>query len=407
MRATLGQGDVKVRQDTNTGNDSTAGLNRDLDKAYEITRDRDDRTELYITGASVDALSKPGETLEQWSHNLLNYDETTKENFEKAGRGIDVLTNRVERLAGREMDPGAVAVASKTLAEDTLEALILSGVGRRAAMGLMADKAFQDGILAQLHAINSVTDGEINALKQELHSLGSVAPGKWVLDPSNVSAELSELQFSLRAVSHMKEYLDDNPEKAAVVGAALILVQAPKAILQTLVSVALLGTSLGEALSEKLGELQTHLGKAVAEHIESEQLNPNENGGGFLIGGGELIVGIVAGSVSGGKKGKETDGDSVSKGKSAKGSGIQNVYDSIRKAPQFPEGFREKVGGTTKKVVNNREALAGLREVESGKWTKIYKDGFDLNGNKVSVHYFKSESGKVFNVKTKSGWSND
>ena len=92
---------------------------------------------------------------------------------------------------------------------------------------------------------------------------------------------------------------------------------------------------------------------------------------------------------------------------SGNGSGIKNVYESIKKAPLYPEGFREKNGGTTKNAVKNTDALADLRQVEPGKWTKIYKDGYDANGSRVSVHYFQSESGKVFNVKTKSGWSNN
>lgn len=37
---------------------------------------------------------------------------------------------------------------------------------------------------------------------------------------------------------------------------------------------------------------------------------------------------------------------------------------------------------------------------------KIYKDGYASYGNEVSIHYFQSESGKVFDVKVKPGWSN-
>lgn len=87
-------------------------------------------------------------------------------------------------------------------------------------------------------------------------------------------------------------------------------------------------------------------------------------------------------------------------------TGIKNVYDSIRKSPQFPEGFKERVGGTSRNTVNNKELLAELRVIAPGKWSKIYKDGFDSTGKKVSIHYFQSESGKVFNVKTKPNWSN-
>lgn len=52
------------------------------------------------------------------------------------------------------------------------------------------------------------------------------------------------------------------------------------------------------------------------------------------------------------------------------------------------------------------QLLEQLRKVESGVWNKIYKDGFNAKGEKVSIHYFQSKSGKVFNVKVKSGWSN-
>ena len=58
------------------------------------------------------------------------------------------------------------------------------------------------------------------------------------------------------------------------------------------------------------------------------------------------------------------------------------------------------------KLCINKELLDKLREIESGKWTKVYKDGYDSSGNKISIHYFQSESGKVFNVKVKPGWSN-
>jgi hypothetical protein len=62
--------------------------------------------------------------------------------------------------------------------------------------------------------------------------------------------------------------------------------------------------------------------------------------------------------------------------------------------------------GTKKVKVNNKDVLEKLREVESGQWKKIYKDGYDVNGKEISIHYFQSPSGKVFDVKVKTGWSN-
>jgi len=122
------------------------------------------------------------------------------------------------------------------------------------------------------------------------------------------------------------------------------------------------------------------------------KLEPKEKASILLELGTAAAMALMGGRGSVGASGKET--------------GIKYLYDSIRKAPQFPEGFREKVGGTTKNVVNDKSLLAELRAVEPGKWSKVYKDGYDSRGGRMSLHYFQSESGKVFNLKPKDYWSN-
>lgn len=87
-------------------------------------------------------------------------------------------------------------------------------------------------------------------------------------------------------------------------------------------------------------------------------------------------------------------------------SGIKNVYNGIKDAPTYPKGFKGKQNGTKTNKVTNKELLEDLRKVEAGEWKKVYKDGYDNAGNKISIHYFQSKSGKVFNVKVKSNWSN-
>ncbi|MDD3894011.1 MAG: RHS repeat-associated core domain-containing protein, partial [Syntrophomonadaceae bacterium] len=84
----------------------------------------------------------------------------------------------------------------------------------------------------------------------------------------------------------------------------------------------------------------------------------------------------------------------------------KNIYNSIKDAPKYPEGFKGVQNGTKKVNINSNDILNQLKQVESGQWKKVYKDGFDANGNKVSIHYFESPSGKVFDVKVKTGWSN-
>ncbi|WP_410478191.1 HNH endonuclease [Pseudomonas syringae group sp. J309-1] len=73
VRGTIGAGDIVVRQDAATGKDSTAGLNRDVSKASEITRDEEHRTDLYVTKSSTDAVLSPVDTVNGWIGDAKQY----------------------------------------------------------------------------------------------------------------------------------------------------------------------------------------------------------------------------------------------------------------------------------------------------------------------------------------------
>ena len=97
----------------------------------------------------------------------------------------------------------------------------------------------------------------------------------------------------------------------------------------------------------------------------------------------------------------------IQKSESSKGNGDGESGNSSNELKHvYPKEFEAVKNGTTKNTIKNKELLDKLREIESGKWTKVYKDGYNSSGNKISIHYFQSESGKVFNVKVKPGWSN-
>ncbi|WP_216617736.1 SitA5 family polymorphic toxin [Corallococcus carmarthensis] len=85
--------------------------------------------------------------------------------------------------------------------------------------------------------------------------------------------------------------------------------------------------------------------------------------------------------------------------------GVASVYDSVKNAPGYPSAFKAAQNGTTRHTVSNKALLEKLREVEPGTWSKVYKDGW-VGSEKVSLHYFESASGKVFDFKVKPGWSN-
>jgi RHS repeat-associated protein len=81
---------------------------------------------------------------------------------------------------------------------------------------------------------------------------------------------------------------------------------------------------------------------------------------------------------------------------------IKHVYPSKRAAPQWPKEF-EFVNRIIVEI-KNTGMLARLREHEPGRWVKVMENGY-LHGRKVSVHYSRSRSGKVFDVEVHEGWS--
>ncbi len=118
VRGTVGAGDVVVRAD-NAGQDSTAGLNRDVSRAYEVTSDDEHRTDIYVTKSSTEALANPGRTADQWRKNAALYGENSRNATEELAN-ILAITARlpVDVATGQGTAPAWSAV---TLTEVTQE----------------------------------------------------------------------------------------------------------------------------------------------------------------------------------------------------------------------------------------------------------------------------------------------
>jgi hypothetical protein len=84
---------------------------------------------------------------------------------------------------------------------------------------------------------------------------------------------------------------------------------------------------------------------------------------------------------------------------------LQYVYDFPEDSPNYPTDFYAVQGGLQRLKVKNQFLLAELKAIEAGEWRKVYQDGYS-GGDRVSLHYFESVSGQVFDLKVKSGWSN-
>jgi RHS repeat-associated protein len=122
-------------------------------------------------------------------------------------------------------------------------------------------------------------------------------------------------------------------------------------------------------------------------------------GAGLLSASGglsSLMSALSGGSGQGGGKPPEADG---------KPPELKQVFEGVKNAPGYPANFVAKAGATTRNVVKDKALLEMLREHEAGEWAKVYKDGW-IGGQRASLHYFQSRTGKIFNFKIKWVWSN-
>ncbi|MBI6954545.1 hemagglutinin repeat-containing protein [Pseudomonas sp. CCOS 191] len=368
VRATVGAGDITVRKDAESGQDSTVGLNRDLDKAYEITRDKESRTDLYVTDSSLNDVLNPKETLQKWSDGLLDYDKTALKNFEQAGNALNALVNRYQRMTGRPMDSGAVAVAGRALAENTLESLILAGMSPRDAMVLMGNEDFQTQVLQQLNNLEHVFEQSQDFTRELERKLGALE-----LDTTHVTAERDSVQWTLTYVSTINEYLGAHPDAAEAVTVAIAMLQGPKAVIQMAVSQVIDQTELGKDFNAKVEEAVAKVGKYIAERMEGEGDLDKKEGGDFLIGGGKLITSVIMGAIPGRKGGTHHEGSN--------GPGSHLDVPDTRKPHEPPAGEGPPKGPASAFTQLSSQARRYLNELEAHTGLKVTAEQRDNLAN--------------------------
>ncbi|WP_221450541.1 hemagglutinin repeat-containing protein [Pseudoteredinibacter isoporae] len=89
-RATVGQGNITVTGGEGSGEEELANLNRDIDQAQVLLKDEESETTLYVTSSSIDAVSNPSQTLDQWKTGLSNYGSNTLEAIQSLDRAADL-----------------------------------------------------------------------------------------------------------------------------------------------------------------------------------------------------------------------------------------------------------------------------------------------------------------------------
>jgi filamentous hemagglutinin len=290
LNATVGAGEIVVRHDKATGQDSTAGLNRDVNKAYEVTRDEEHRTDLYASSSSIDAVRQPIDTVDGWVNSAINYSDTAKANFNALAL---VIGNQIDRIQHEGAGQGAIAAGGQEVAEQALSALVEAGYSRKDARTMLEDPAFQSQVLAQLKQLDDLSKDQsetIAAVKDDLADKNIVEKNIVVKGPAITNSKLA-----LDRVSDINKYLEANPDKVQAVELILAAAQGPKGMILYATQKVLGETSLVQSLNQLQSDLQGIVGRKIAEGIEGKKLSEDVDLDAWRLGGGSLMASILIG----------------------------------------------------------------------------------------------------------------
>nr|WP_309304262.1 adhesin [Pseudomonas sp. LS1212] len=391
VRATVGAGDIVVRNDAQTGQDSSAGLNRDINKAYEVTKDHEEQTDLYISKSSLEGVAHPTETAERWGNELQYYDQAAIANFDQAGALISGTLNQLDTLLHPGLPASAVKAGGEEIVGQALDALIAAGYSRQEARDILSNPQVRNGVLAELKKINDLKPADLEQAQNGLIAAGIDLAGAIELAPTDVNAEGPTVQQQVldKAVK-INNYLQEHPDQINAVNIILAAAQGPKGVITYALNEVLSGSPLGE----KFVELNNLAGQRLAEEIEGRPLDPANPGERQLIGGGVLMAGFLLGIVGDKAAGRVVG---VKGNNSLLLPGNQTVAQFEKGLSYLPPGERV---AQIKSVASVITAANGM--VKDNKLSKL--NGRDVyKGKDGNLYALDTQHGRFEVVSSKSG----
>ncbi len=317
LNATVGEGQIVVRNDRATGQDSTVGLNRDVNKAYEITKDEEHRTTLYASSSSIDAVSHPLETLERWGDNVINF---KKNMLDQAKAGASFLQNLNQAINAQLVDiddvsPTLITELGKERALAVTKNFVRQGLDPNQIKSLpetvlkgLSEFAKQAADYEKL--VESCTANNTCPQMTADPSSGPDKPGTMTLPPIPVPANLiTHGQLALNQVLDLIDLTKDMPtEKIEATVIAVQAVMGPMKFLLSMTANGLLNAAYGDKIDELkdlaaiklaaklLGEKEEDLTK-LHETAKQEHEGGNEeyryDGDGYVVATRFLIDAVL------------------------------------------------------------------------------------------------------------------
>jgi len=346
VRATVGEGEIVVRNDEQTGNDSTAGLNRDAEKAYEITKDKEERTDLYVSKTSLEAVGKVAERVtNEIQAQRVSADQVPTSAKQTLGeeRAISVAKN----LVRHGLSPDVMASLSPETAQ-------LLAAWADAAEGF--DQASTGTNTNQVSADSSSSSSANNNGALDLGSVtttGIVTSGERFLQKtSQLQDYLHTLPLAEAQVVMLGMQALMGPAKAAIGLAGNVLLNAAFGDqIDALKEGAAVGVTAGLTGSDKAAVQAEH------EKAKQEYAAGNDeylNGDGYVLAS-RFLIDVVAGEI--GSLGGKTAGRAIGVVPGAKGGGFAGEITSITQK-QLDKKFKHASDFGVVTTKKNPETLA-------------------------------------------------
>ncbi|AEV60825.1 hemagglutinin repeat-containing protein [Pseudomonas ogarae] len=418
VRATVGAGEVVVRNDSKTGADSTAGLNRDVSKAYEITKDDESRTDLYVTKSSVDAVMDPSGTVQAWKNSIKSYPDSSLKAYEDALKLVNGPVQaagqvwnsiQAQRVSIEEVPASARAALGDEVALNVAKNLVRNGkdpddIAKLEPKDVIAIQYFADLFTTfakqqeSCGATGDCASGD-EGQKDPVHYVDADGNSMIVnfkpLVPSTSGGNV------LVQADALQTYLDKlNPAQAQLVRLGIQAVMGPVKAAVSLAGNVVVDKLFGDkiadakdALSKSLASELSGKSKDDLEHSddrfkELSKLGATTQKGDVYVRGATTLLDIAlgtatnaAGSVAGkaiGIVGKGSS-DGVTKGRDELGGGPKDPDWDKKFAENPPKGWVETGGakGPDQALPNNQRLLSGTPgQVTGGSSTKL---GQNLN----------------------------
>ncbi len=417
VRATVGEGELKVRSDSSTGGDSTAGLNRDVDRAYEITRDKEDRTDIYASKSSIDAVSDVN-TLSNWKDELTAYKDKLGGNREMAERLYKGSLNAVEDIR-REIQAQRVGM-------DQVPASLRETFGDEQAL-LIAKNAVRNGVsVEEIKLPNSdvveslklflVRSNDFDLVVAKCEAAGSCkvsSAGVLTLDEGDSFDVQTKGELLLDHATFLKQQLDKLP--VAEAQAAMLAIQAlmgpVKAALGVASSVAV-NWFFGDKIAEVKEELAIGAADPLVRPTDSElkgshdqakqdyQQGKSELDGNTYVIGAEFLIDIALGGIGPGslKKISVTKGSSPHPTKDGSGP-IQPGSKDVAGHQTEKPGPCCFAAGTMVSTPKGDKAIEALK-IGDIVWSKPEKGGEPFAAAVTATHVRTDQA--IYRLKLKS-----